>query len=126
MTPPHVHWQVQVDVRAGMLPICVSIAPGFHGPAITGMQGAGVSTPMAAEVAAATAGFDGVVHIPNGGMFVIGIMSWIVPAGLPSTRTRFVGSTLSVDGAIPKLQVNVAVAVTFGGIGPPFVPACSG
>jgi hypothetical protein len=21
MTPPHVHWQVHVDVRAGMLPI---------------------------------------------------------------------------------------------------------
>jgi hypothetical protein len=27
-----------------------------------------------------------------------------------------VGSTLSVDGAIPKVQVIVAVAVTFGGI----------
>jgi hypothetical protein len=117
MTPPHAHMHVHVDVNAGMLPICVSAAPGTHGPVTTGMHGAGVSTPMAADVAAATAGLDGVVHIPNGGMFVIGTMSCTVPAGLPSTSTRFVGNTLSVDGAMPKLHVSVAVAVTFGGIG---------
>src|SRR3954471_13537151 len=80
------------------------------------MHGAGVSTPMAADVAAATTGLDGVVHIPNGGMLTIGAMSCTVAAGLPSTNTRLVGSTFSVDGAKPKLQAKVAVAVTLGGI----------
>jgi hypothetical protein len=75
ITPPHVQLQVQVAVNAGIPPICVNVAPGAHGPAMTGTHGAGVKTPIAAEVAAATAGFDGVLHMPNGGMFVIGIMS---------------------------------------------------
>jgi hypothetical protein len=32
------------------------------------MQGTGVSTPAAAVVAVATAGFEGVMHMPNGMM----------------------------------------------------------
>jgi hypothetical protein len=36
------------------------------------MHGIGVNTPMAAAVAAATAGFAGDMHMPNGVMFAIG------------------------------------------------------
>lgn len=117
ITPPNAQLHTDGAVSAGMPPIKVFIAPGFHGPAGTGTQGIGVSTPSAAVVAAATVGFDGLVHMPNGGMFIAGTMSLIVAAGLPSMSTRLVGNTLSVDGARPKLQVNMAVAVAFGGMG---------
>ncbi|MEY2451826.1 MAG: hypothetical protein QOD92_1400 [Acidimicrobiaceae bacterium] len=116
MTPPHAQLHMDGDVSAGMFPISVFTAPGFHGPAGTGTHGIGVSTPSAADVAAATVGFARLVHMPNGGMFIIGTMSLIVAAGLPSMSTRLVGSTFNVDGATPKLHVNIAVAVTFGGM----------
>ena len=46
--------------------------PGAQGAATTGTQGIGVSTPSAAEVAAATVGFERLKHMPNGVMLVIG------------------------------------------------------
>ncbi len=48
---------------------------GIHGALVAGMQGIGVKTPKAAAVAAATIGFEGVVHIPKLGMFMIGTKS---------------------------------------------------
>ena len=54
------------------MPINTVGEPGVHGAAVAGTQGAGVGTPAAAVVAAATAGFDGVVHIPNGMMLTKG------------------------------------------------------
>ncbi|MEY2420288.1 MAG: hypothetical protein QOI95_355 [Acidimicrobiaceae bacterium] len=116
MMPLQAQLHIDGDVSAGTFPMTVFAAPGFHGPAGTGMHGIGVSTPSAAAVAAATIGFEGLVHMPKGGMFIIGTMSLIVAAGFPSMSTRLAGSTLSVDGAMPKLQVNMAVAVTFGGM----------
>ena len=47
--------------------------PGAHGAGVFGMQGCGVNTPMAADVAAATWGFASEVHMPNGIMFVMGM-----------------------------------------------------
>ena len=47
-------------------------APGTHGAEVAGMHGMGVNTPIAAAVAAATAGFAGDMHMPNGMMFAIG------------------------------------------------------
>ncbi len=79
MTPPHEHWQVQLFVNAGAPLICTVGEPGFHG-VVTGMHGCGVNTPIAAEVAAATWGFDRVVHMPNGMMLTFGAKSWIVAA----------------------------------------------
>jgi len=60
------------------LPIITVGDPGAQGEAVAGTHGAGVgvNTPaaaaVAAEVAAATAGFDCVVHITNDTMFFIG------------------------------------------------------
>src|SRR5947208_3034413 len=101
ITPPHAQLHIDGDVSAGMFAISVFAAPGFHGPAGTGTQGIGVSTPNAAAVAAATVGFARLVHMPNGGMFIAGTMSLIVAAGLPSMITRLVGSTFRADGATP-------------------------
>jgi hypothetical protein len=114
MTPPHEHVHVLGDVSAGWPPIMVRVATGTHGPIGLGTQGIGVSTPRAAAVAEATDGLANELHIPNGGMFVTGTMSAIVAAGLPSIITRLFGITFSVEGATPKLQVTIAVAVTFG------------
>jgi hypothetical protein len=67
----------------------------------------GVKTPKAADVAAATCGFDIDVHIPNGMILTIGILSIIVAMGM-EVVTRLVGNTLSVDGAMPKLHIIIA------------------
>ena len=74
MTPPHEHWHVQVLVSAGAPLICTVGEPGFHG-VVTGRHGCGVNTPSAADVAAATCGFDKVMHIPNGMMLTFGAKS---------------------------------------------------
>lgn len=52
--PPHAQLAMHELFSAGMPPIITVGEPGFHGPAGTGMQGIGVSTPRAAAVAAAT------------------------------------------------------------------------
>jgi hypothetical protein len=79
------------------------ILPGIHGAGVFGMQGIGVSTPMAAVVAAATVGLAGHEHIPKVGTLTIGAWSMMLPA-----VTKFVlmglGVGMSVLGAAPKLQ----------------------
>jgi hypothetical protein len=81
--------------------------PGAHGALVAGIQGIGVSAPMAAAVAAATIGFAMELHIPNGGMFNIGTWSMMLAEGAPDC-TRLAGSTLSVDGAAPNGHFNIA------------------
>ena len=114
MTPPQVHIRVQVALSAGLFLIMTVGDPGVHGAVVTGMQGMGVSTPSAAEVAAATCGLDGVVHMPNGMIFFMGMLSIIVAAGTLPALTRFSGVTTIVDGATPKEHINIAPIVTVG------------
>jgi hypothetical protein len=70
--PPHMHSAVQPVWRAGWPFTITLVAPGVHGELVAGTHGAGVNTPLAAAVAAATAGLDGVEHIPNVGMLTVG------------------------------------------------------
>ncbi len=70
--PAHMHMHVDVLLRMGMLPSSTVGEPGIQGAAVAGMQGMGVNTPSAAAVAAATIGFAGEMHMPNGMMFIIG------------------------------------------------------
>ena len=65
--------QVEVLFKAGILAIKTVGEPVVHGATTTGIHGMGVKTPMAAAVAAATVGFDGLRHIPKGMMFTMGI-----------------------------------------------------
>ena len=67
------HMQVLSSVNAGMLATVDLAAPGVQGATVAGMQGMGVSTPMAAAVADATVGLLGDWHMPNGMMLVMGI-----------------------------------------------------
>ena len=107
ITPPHAHISLELLLSAGMFPISTVGEPTTHGAGVTGMHGIGVRTPSAAAVAAATIGFEGVLHIPNGGMFTIGAKSMIVAAGVP-VSVRFTGSTTSELGAAPKLHCIIA------------------
>lgn len=112
MTPPYEQFSIQVLSIAGTPPIKVLGRPGFQGPAGTGTQGCGVSTPNAADVAAETAGFDIEVHIANGKTFTMGDISCIVAAGKFDVNTLFVGNTTKLLGAVPKEHIIWALAHT--------------
>ena len=73
ITPAQAHMHFEVLVRAGIPPISTVGDPGVHGAGTKGTQGMGVSTPMAAAVADATVGLVGDLHMPNDGMFAIGM-----------------------------------------------------
>ena len=85
--PAKEHMSLQSLVRHGLPPHVTINCEGIHVPAGVGVHGCGVSTPNAAAVAAATAGFASEVHIPKGCIFTIGAVSAIVATGLPSTKT---------------------------------------
>jgi len=82
MTPPQVHISFDISFSAGTLLSRTVGDPGAHGAGVTGTQGIGVNTPIAAAVADATAGLDGVVHIPNGIMLTVGTLSMMFAAGM--------------------------------------------
>ena len=112
MAPPQLHMHCDELFNAGLLPIITVGDPGAQGAAITGMHGIGVSTPRAAAVAAATIGLANDWHMPNGGMFTIGMLSMIVAAGLLSIRTMACGITFSVLGATPNEHIIMPVLTT--------------
>jgi len=89
ISPPQLHMQVEVLFKAGILAIKTvgePRGPWRHKPRDTWH---GVKTPMAAVVAAATVGFDGLIHIPKGMMFTMGhIIHNVCRAGLFSVSTR--------------------------------------
>src|SRR3546814_20474707 len=97
------HMHLQVLSSVGRLPSSTVGAPGTHGDVVAGMQGIGVSTPIAAEVAEATVGFASEVHMPTGMMFSIGTWSMIVAAGWLPNRVRLPGSTPTDVRATPQL-----------------------
>jgi hypothetical protein len=83
--------------------------PGAHGPVITGMQGWGVSTPLAAAVADATWGLLTVVHMPKGLMLTIGTKSMTLAASCPDALTGGpLGTTVRVEGVVPKVHWHTA------------------
>ena len=99
--PVHMQLHLESSVSAFCPAISAPDAPGDQGATTTGIHGMGVSTPMAAAVAAATCGFACVLHIPNGGMFTMGRLSITVAAGTSPPLARFTGKTVSTPGARP-------------------------
>jgi len=116
MTPPHMQLHLEVLFRAGIFASITVGEPGAQGAGVFGIHGIGVSTPMAAAVAAATVGLAMDIHIPNGGIFTIGLLSMILPAGGPPHMTLLVGKTFSDDGAIPKVHIIIAPETVSCGI----------
>src|SRR5664279_2845269 len=88
----------------------------------------GVCTPSAAAVAAMTAAFVGELHIPNVGMFAIGMASAIVASCCPPAVT---GGPLGMDvsaigGPRPMVQESIAALTTTGGMDCPSLLRASG
>ena len=101
-------------------------APVTHGAGVTGIQGIGVRTPMAAAVAAATDGLAGETHIPKGIMLTIGALSMMVASGCSPVVTRLTGKTTRELGASPQLHCSIAPLQTCCGIvAPPSTLVCS-
>jgi hypothetical protein len=94
--------------------------PGAQGAGVTGVQGTGVGTPKAADVAAMKAGLLGEQHIGNGTMLVNGMLSVITPL-MSELLTMGRGVGLNTEGAPPteKMQVVTAVPATCCGMVPP-------
>lgn len=111
ITPPQLHINFELFCRAGWPPMSTVGEPGTHGAAVAGMHGIGVNTPSAAAVAAATIGFAGQLHMPNGKTLTMGAWSMMVAAGAPD-MTRDIGSTFSDEGATPKLHCSIVPVVT--------------
>jgi hypothetical protein len=80
------------------------------------MQGIGVKTPMAAAVAEATVGLARLVHMPNGMMLTMGLLSMMLAAGMLPVSILLIGRTTRVLGARPKLHCRVAPEQTCIGI----------
>jgi hypothetical protein len=121
ITPPHWHINFELLLSAGWLEINTVGAPGTQGAVVTGTQGCGVNTPIAALVAAATAGLVRVVHIPKGAIFTMGLLSMILATGWEDVTTILSGKTVRMPGATPKLHCNVAPLHTANPIfKPPF------
>lgn len=112
ITPPQAQFNWQVLFKPGFPAILTVGEPGVQGDCVTGRQGMGVNTPLAAAVAAATWGFDRDVHMLKGMMFTMGICSITVPAGRLLAATRLAARAINCPGAIPKLQLRVAVVQT--------------
>jgi hypothetical protein len=82
--------------------------PGTHGATVQGMQGMGVSTPIAAAVAAATSGFAGDMHMAKGMIFAMGAKSMIVAAGISDVVIVGADVAIKVLGAMPKVHMSIA------------------
>jgi hypothetical protein len=106
MVPPKLHMHVEAASSAGTLSINTPGTPGIQGLAVAGTHGAGVKTPRAAAVAAATAGFDGNLHNPNGKIFAMGLLSMMLAAGIGHSG-RF-PATNKDDGTSPPVHINTA------------------
>ncbi len=63
IVPPKEHTHVEELVKAGMFAIMTLDAPGAQGAEVAGVHAWGVSTPLAADVADATAGLAIEVHM---------------------------------------------------------------
>lgn len=115
MLPPKAHMSLQLSSSAGMF-VMSCLPPGAHGATMTGTQGMGVSTPIAAAVAEATVGFASDVHMPNGIMLANGTKSMMVALGLFWIMGLNGTVTISVEGICPNVHLSIAPMHTYFGI----------
>lgn len=108
MIPPYAQVKQEARFRIGALASITVGEPGTHGDEMIGMQGIGVMTPIAAAVAAATAGFAKDWHTPNGRILTMDLESRLFATAAPAINTLFCGSTSREDGCIPKLHDRLA------------------
>jgi uncharacterized membrane protein YvlD (DUF360 family) len=108
INPPHIQLRLQLLFNVGIFPNITVLEPGVQGATVAGMHGIGVSTPNAAVVAAATVGLANELHMPNGRIFTMGLLSMMLAAGILLVVTRFCGNTTRELGAAPNEQLIMA------------------
>ena len=108
ITPPNAHTHIDDRVIEGRFLSSSFGFGGAHGATIAGMHGIG------APNAAATAGFAGDVHIPNGSMFMNGAKSVMVATGILPALIILAGRIISVPGANPNAHLTMVVNVGVG------------
>jgi hypothetical protein len=96
--PAQPHEHCDESSRAATPPMVTDEDPGLHGPTTRGTHGCGVSTPIAADVAEATAGLEREVHIPKGGMLAA-VVSVTTPTGEPVVTSVPVAA--NEEGVVP-------------------------
>lgn len=89
------------------------LPPGAQGATITGMQGMGVRTPIAAEVAEATIGLLSDWHMPKGRILTSGAKSMMVAFGLFWIIGRKGTVTINEEGDMPNVHFSVAPMQTY-------------
>lgn len=107
-------------VRAGIPPSITFGEPGAHIPAGTGVHGMGVKDPIAAAVAAATAGFAILQQTPKGIMLAKGATEATVPGGVGLITTGG-GINTSAEGAAPMVHTACDPTTTRGSTENPFL-----
>jgi len=112
ITPPKTQLHFEVEFSAGIFATMTVGDPGAQGAGVTGVHGPGVSTPSAAAVSEAVAGFDSDMHTPNGMMFMNGLLSMMLAIGFFSAVTRFSGSTVIGAGAAPNEHMRLSPITT--------------
>ena len=108
IAPPKAHISLLLLFSRGLPHTNTVGAPGTQGAGVTGEQGIGVNAPYAAAVAAATAGFARLEHMPK----VAGWLSIIVACGILLTNTVCWLDTRTGQGAAPKEHVQSALFTT--------------
>jgi len=101
MTPPNAHVAWDALLSAGAFRTRVVGSPGAHGEMLDGMQGIGVRTPRAAAVAPATCGFAMLLHMPNGLMFAMGLLSMMF-AGHCAAGFVGLSGTVTISSLVPR------------------------
>jgi hypothetical protein len=99
-----VHISLQVLFNAGFPPIKTVGLPGIHGATVLGTQGAGVNITGGGRF---VAGFATLLHIPNGGILAMGLLSIIVATGVP-VKVVCCELTIKVDGVVPNEHIILA------------------
>ena len=111
--PPHIHMLQHERINAGCPCTNTCGFPGIHGEVTAGMQGMGVKTPMAADVAAATVGLESVLHMPKGMIFTMGAKSMIFPLGTLLNISVRPGDAINEEGAMPNVHDIIAPVTTY-------------
>jgi hypothetical protein len=114
MIPHQEHMHLSPPQTTGPAVLSIFGFVGAQGAVTAGTHGIGVKTPAAAAVAAATDGFDGALHIPNGAMLTIGIQSVTVAIGRPHAIISPFGTTVRGVGIVPNEHMQIAPLTASG------------
>lgn len=107
---PKAQASTEVLFKAGTPPNMTVGEPTTHGAGVSGVQGTGVGTPIAAAVAETNAGLVGDIHMPKGMMLTIGLLSMMLAAGWLLVIVLFCGNTTRVliPGGTANMHFSVA------------------